>query len=187
MTPAEQRAGAAIRRLGGDRRMVELGFGSGKMASALLRLDRMLRLWTVDNFLPAEKQPERYKNTRDNFSQCSAERMAGHEGLARGFDEAYGGRFNIIKSDTVEAARMFDDGSVDLVFVDADHSYEGVKRDIAAWIPKVRRGGWIGGHDYGNPDERFDFSGVDIAVNEFWRNFGKQVEFDANFTWWCRL
>ena len=36
---------------------------------------------------------------------------------------------------------------VDFVFVDADHSTEGVLRDLTAWAPKVRPGGLIVGHD----------------------------------------
>ena len=37
---------------------------------------------------------------------------------------------------------------MDFVYIDADHSYEGARRDIAAWGRKVRRGGMVAGHDY---------------------------------------
>lgn len=53
-----------------------------------------------------------------------------------------------IRATSERAARMFDDGSVDLVLIDADHSYEGCISDIRAWLPKVRAGGWIGGDDH---------------------------------------
>ena len=49
---------------------------------------------------------------------------------------------------------------VDLVFIDADHRYEAVKADIEYWLPKVRKGGVICGHDYGT------FDGVKRATNE---------------------
>lgn len=58
------------------------------------------------------------------------------------------------------AAPNFENESLDLVFIDADHSYEAVKADIAAWEPKVRPGGILCGHDYGV------FPGVTRAVNE---------------------
>jgi SAM-dependent methyltransferase len=45
------------------------------------------------------------------------------------------------------AADEFADESVDLVFLDADHTYEGVKADLAAWYPKVKPGGLLAGHD----------------------------------------
>jgi hypothetical protein len=37
---------------------------------------------------------------------------------------------------------------LDFVYIDGDHSYEGVLRDIHAWTPHVRKGGIIAGHDY---------------------------------------
>ncbi len=45
------------------------------------------------------------------------------------------------------AARIFKDGSCDLVFIDGDHSYEAAKRDIEMWLPKVKPGGILCGHD----------------------------------------
>jgi predicted O-methyltransferase YrrM len=47
-----------------------------------------------------------------------------------------------------EAARHYEDLSLDMVFIDADHSYESVRNDIAAWLPKVRLGGILAGHDF---------------------------------------
>jgi len=47
-----------------------------------------------------------------------------------------------------EVAQEYDDVSVDAVFLDADHDYESVARDIAAWRPKLRPYGILAGHDY---------------------------------------
>ena len=55
----------------------------------------------------------------------------------------------------------------DLVYIDADHTYESVKDDIAAWFPKVKPGGWITGHDYVDGYENDpNIYGVIPAVNE---------------------
>lgn len=48
---------------------------------------------------------------------------------------------------SVEAAGRFQDGTVDFVFVDGDHSYEGCLADIKAWLPKLKPGGVMAGHD----------------------------------------
>jgi hypothetical protein len=49
---------------------------------------------------------------------------------------------------SVDAAKHFPDNYFDLIFIDADHSYEGCMSDIVAWYPKVRSGGYITGDDY---------------------------------------
>lgn len=88
---------------------------------------------------------------------------------------------------SIDAAGTIQDRSLDLVFIDADHSYQGVKGDLAAWVPKVRPGGWIGGHDFGNTDPAYDFSGVDRAVQEWASAWGVVIETDSNFTWFARV
>ena len=58
------------------------------------------------------------------------------------------GHYETIRGGSSESARFFEDGSVDFVFIDADHVYDRVKEDILAWLPKVKPGGIIAGHDY---------------------------------------
>jgi hypothetical protein len=53
-----------------------------------------------------------------------------------------------VRSDTVEAASRFPDRSVDFLYVDAAHDYQGVLRDLDAWFPKVKFGGTISGDDW---------------------------------------
>jgi predicted O-methyltransferase YrrM len=68
-----------------------------------------------------------------------------------------------IKSCSWDAAFLFEDNYFDFVFIDADHEYDSVKKDIEAWFPKVKKGGILAGHDYGYPK----WPGVKIAVDEF--------------------
>jgi len=53
-----------------------------------------------------------------------------------------------ILGDSAVAAGGYGNGYFDLVYLDDDHQYEGVKRSIAAWLPKVKAGGILGGHDF---------------------------------------
>jgi predicted O-methyltransferase YrrM len=57
---------------------------------------------------------------------------------------------------SVEAAALFDDGSLDAAFIDGSHIYPNVLADIDAYLPKIRKGGYIFGHDLHDVPSRFD-------------------------------
>ena len=54
----------------------------------------------------------------------------------------------LLISDSLAAAQLFPDESFAWVHLDARHDYPSVRADIAAWAPKVQRGGWLSGDDY---------------------------------------
>jgi len=68
---------------------------------------------------------------------------------------------------------MFEDNSLDLVYIDAAHDYENVKKDISFWLPKIRLNGIIAGHDITIP-------GVSQAVTEV---FGNDVKHYDDTSW----
>lgn len=47
----------------------------------------------------------------------------------------------IIREDSLEASRLFQEGSLDFVYIDAGHTYEDASSDINAWAPRIRPGG----------------------------------------------
>ena len=61
-----------------------------------------------------------------------------------------------IRSQSPEAAKLFDDKSLDAVFIDGSHFYRDVLADIDAYTPKVRKGGYLFGHDLLDLPSRFD-------------------------------
>ena len=73
--------------------------------------------------------------------------------------EKYGNRLIPIEALSTDGAKQIPNDHLDLVFIDADHGYECVKQDIAAYKPKLKPGAWLTGHD-------IDFPGVNRAVNE---------------------
>jgi predicted O-methyltransferase YrrM len=71
-------------------------------------------------------------------------------------------QLRVIRMESTKAATLFKDGYFDLVYIDADHYYEFAHADIKAWLPKVKLGGIISGHDYNSKQH----VGVKKAVDE---------------------
>lgn len=67
---------------------------------------------------------------------------------------------NPIKMTSIEASKLFEDESLDFIFIDGSHDYVSVKQDINHWFPKVKKGGYIAGDDYVWPETK-------KAVEEF--------------------
>jgi len=72
-----------------------------------------------------------------------------------------------IRKTSAEAVTMFEDGSLDFVYVDANHSFEHVTEDLKLWWPKLAAGGLMGLHDcYQHSDSRLN-CGVFDAMWDF--------------------
>lgn len=79
--------------------------------------------------------------------------------------EQYGHRLTALQGVSWQVASTIADNSVDMIFIDADHSYAAVRRDIIAYTPKLKPGGVLCGHD-------IDYAGVYQAVNELIGDYG---------------
>jgi hypothetical protein len=132
----------------------EIGVGTGPTTAALLGRFPDLQWLAVDHW------PAGYPLHHGGF--ITAERQAVVRGKFMAVMNHYGDRLKLIEKPSLEAAESVEDGLLDLVFIDADHSYEGCKADIDAWRPKLRPGGWLMGHDYCTES----FPGVVQAVKE---------------------
>ena len=84
----------------------------------------------------------------------------------------------VLKGRSTDILASFPDNSLDMVYIDGDHSYVGCAQDLAISYAKVRPGGWIMGHDYEmnmvKARTRYEF-GVRQAVDEFCTARGQTI------------
>lgn len=80
----------------------------------------------------------------------------------------------VVRGKSVDVAKTIADNSLDFVFIDADHSYAAVREDLLAWVPKVRVGGIVSGHDYFESHKTK--LGVVRAVDEYVKEHGYALE-----------
>lgn len=146
--------------------MAELGSFAGESATIFLEHSNVTKLYCVDRWTD-----ERYAYTPSTARADLAEPV---------FDQAVGQNNRVIKikNDSVLAAELIHE-PLDLVYIDACHTFAGVVADIEAWIRLIRSEGWIAGHDW-------NWSNVKKGVQSKLEHLGTPKTFCDN-SWLYRL
>lgn len=128
--------------------VVELGCYAGKATAAMAPICKknVNSYCVIDNFWGTDPKDPATKNQRKRNMREVFEKNMRNMGLLDYLE--------VHKIDSAAAAQMFVHGEVDFCFIDADHTPEGVLRDIEAWWQKIKVGGTLGGHDYRWPGVR---------------------------------
>lgn len=130
---------------------VEVGCKEGRTTGYMLASLPDLKVTAIDPWCPVPNSAESYEGW--DF-----------EKIERDFWNNIGehkDRLTMMQTVSSAAVQQVPDGSVDLVFIDAAHDYQGCLEDIRLWLPKVREGGILAGHDF-----QHRFPGVHRAVAE---------------------
>lgn len=141
----------------------EIGVFRGVNAIYLLDDLPIKELYLIDNYKPYWDGGSNHysQETMDAYYSDAIMAMRNH----------FGKTMFIIK-DSIVAAKLFTDNSLDFVYIDAGHAYDETMSDINTWWPKVKSGGVFGGHDYGTVNG----AQVKHAVDDFLRN--KEIKND---------
>jgi len=121
---------------------VELGVWHGKTMARVLGKAPLLHMIGVDAWAALPDGMAGYANW-DHDS---------HEKQARENTAEFSDRVSFLKMTTDEAAKIIEDGTLDFVFIDADHRFLPVLNDIKNWLPKIKKGGVLMGHDIDWPE-----------------------------------
>lgn len=144
----------------------EIGVWRGNCAWNLIRRVPSLHLYLVDSY--------EEESLEDNFLTPGMSVTSAQEAFKGLFP--YRNRCRWLLMPSVEAAKLIPDGSLDYAFIDADHRYPAIKKDIPAWVRKIRPGGFLAGDD-------INWEGVKKAVGE---EFGKEYNRKSR-VWWVEL
>jgi hypothetical protein len=144
-------------------KFVEVGSWKGKssafMAVEIANSGKNIEFYCVDHWIGSIEHYDRNSHTYEpeihKLYQTFIDNMKPVESY-----------YKPMRMTSLEASNHFEDQSLDFVFIDASHQYEDVCNDIDVWIPKVKTGGFLAGHDYCD-----SFVGVKEAVNQKIKNF----------------
>ena len=131
---------------------VEVGSWKGRSAIATaLGLATRCTFCLVESFTGSQDSPGTHAETK-----FPADWLKEHLKLAIALIKALRPDLNILTyfMPSVAATEFFDDESVDGVFIDGAHNEKAVLADLKAWLPKVKVGGFMCGHDRGHPGVR---------------------------------
>lgn len=151
------------------KKCIEIGVRNAYTAILLLKSFPNLEYYGIDPFQHFPDSEYDFINStnddqkeQDKIYQIALEKITAYE---------YG---HLIRKKSVDAVHDIPD-TVDIVYIDGNHSYKNVKEDIELYFPKVRKGGLLIGDDY-----QKSYPGVIRAVNEtFGDNFSRE-----EITWW---
>lgn len=177
---------------------VELGTFKGEFSKKLLD-NWEGSLFMIDVWRPLSKEEYDDQSNHSEYADAYSETMSNTKEHAE--------RAHMIRCKGEIAVNLFNDDSLDFVYIDANHTYESVVDDINLWYPKVKSGGILAGHDYlgltydegvknlplllwneETPDQQnyAGVFGVNPAVNEFVKREGYELKVTDEFlgTWW---
>lgn len=120
----------------------EIGVERGLYAEKLCAVG--LKLYAIDAWTA-------YKGYREHVSQNKLDGF-----FAETRSRVFAQDCQLIRCFSMDALKMFEDESLDFVYIDAAHDFLNATRDIAGWSQKVKRGGIVSGHDF-NRNKKKDY------------------------------
>lgn len=139
-------------------KVAEIGVAEGSFSECILKINdpkelHLIDCWEHQNWsyrsdwcnAPQKEQDKRFKSVTEKFEKYP--QVIIHKGYS------------------LEVVKIFPDHYFDWIYIDSNHTYKAVKKDLEAWFPKIRSNGIIAGHDY--TCKPYFPMGVIQAVDEF--------------------
>jgi hypothetical protein len=149
-------------------KFVEIGAWKGKSAAfagvEILNSGKAITYYAVDHFLGSEEHRNPVSAHYDYATQSGELRGQYLTNI-----EPVKSIVKTLDMPSGEASKKFKKQSVDFIFIDGSHDFDSVCSDIELWLPKLKPGGMIGGHDYTTHE------GVKTAVDSYFSDYQLQI------------
>jgi len=145
----------------------EIGVLRGSYSRLLFGANPHLKLYAVDSWGIGETSRQEYHLRMYNTAQRRLKKYS----------------VTFVHKLSMEAVKDFEDGSLDFVYIDANHLPQYVEEDIREWSKKVKKGGILSGHDY--------TGGIAKVVDDYVRINGLKLNLTTDIaehiSWWIEL
>ncbi len=161
--------------------MVEIGLGKGETAKEILNAivpSYPFVYYGVDPYLC-------YSEYNEDINAAPNRLINNRNCLENNLSHIQNGRFVHFELFSYIACHKFMDKFIHLLFIDGNHSYEYVKKDLEQYWSKVKNYGIVAIHDYVQTGSYF--SGVKKAVDEFVKSKELQLKQDADVVYFYKI
>ena len=145
----------------------EIGVAKGKFSLKILKSNNPKKLYLIDswenfdlgysdgNMVEQDSHDIRYLSVVEKMKKYS--------------------QVEIIRKRSTEASCLFPDNFFDWIYIDADHSFQGCYTDLVSFLPKIKKNGFICGHDYLADGFQVEGFGVNLAVHTFVKEYNLKL------------
>lgn len=142
--------------------ILEVGVALGGHAETLLSNTNIEKYFGIDPYLYNYDSGDTFSHTVGAYSNRPPQENCDYLYMwVKNYRlSKFGLRCQLIRATSMDAAVLFEDASLDCIFIDGDHRFSAVLQDLELWWPKLKPGGLIAGDDYWMPS-------VATAVNQF--------------------
>lgn len=146
---------------------VEIGVLSGGYSTILCQVNPALKLYCIDSWGIGDVRLHDYHVRK---YQVAKKKLSPYSAM-------------LIRKRSMDAVGDFTNNSLDFVYIDANHSFDNIMRDILEWSTKVKKGGIVSGHDYNTG------AGVKSAVDAYTTSHHLRLQLTTGqdtgiFSWW---
>ncbi len=164
-----RRRSAFLKRIPPGGLCAEIGVWKGEFSRLILEVCRPRELHLIDPWAFQADVPGRWYS--GTIARSQADMDAIHQGVVDALGKVPG--VSIHRRFSRDAAELFEERSLDWVYIDGDHSHEGALDDLRTYATRVRRGGFLAGDDlYWKPQ---DGHPVKRAVDDFVAGGGAEL------------